>query len=445
VVRLLLLSSPAVAALIVAWAVLGGGSEQVRYVQVLGGPTRTAAGVAVLLRALRADADRATPLSGVALSARLRSANESLVVEGKTDADGLYEARFELARAPGTDPWLEVEELASTSLLAAGPLSLGVDAWSAGARRNGGWTAGQTRGELEVAVAAEDGIFAVPFAGHLLVRTFLGGLDPNAAEPGPVAGASVSLELEGAELVAPGPVPATDGQGITRVLLRPLEHAVSVRASVKAGSREGHWYGALPILPGALAVSLEPNGVLTLRSPVVRDRAYLSLVTQNQRLAGAIVPLVAESDGTASGRLPLAPPWLARAGTEPVWAVVSSEFDKRSPAVVGWPLPSNTDVPRLTFDVADRVLLDGRDAALYEVRQRRRARRRVAALALFGVGLSLSLAFWLEVRGQRRGASGTVPGTELPALAPRGWVLGLALGCIVLGLGALGYFGLLER
>jgi hypothetical protein len=443
VVRLLLLCSPAVAALIVAWAVLGGGSEQVRYVQVLGGPTRSGVELAVLLRALRSDADRAVPLSGVALSARLRSGNESAVFEGRTDASGLCEARFELAAPPATDPWLEVEEVGEAHPLAAGPLSLGVDAWSAGVRRNGGWAAAQMGGGLEVSVAAESGVFAVPFSGGLLVRA----RRPSAgsSEPVPVADASVSLELDGAERVTQGPLPPTDGQGITRVLLRPLEHAVSVRASVSDGSRQGHWYGALPIVPGALVASLAPDAALELRSPVVRDHVYLSLVSARQRLAGAIVPLVAQPDGTASGRVSLAPSWLSRASTEPVWAVVSSEFDKRSPGVVGWPLNGGTNDARLTFDVADRVLLDGRDGALYEVRHQRRIRRRVATLALFGVGLVLGLAFWLEVRGQRRRALGSPAAAELPVLAPRGWVLGVALGCIVLGLGALGYFGVLER
>lgn len=441
--RLLLLCSPAVAALIVAWAVLGGGSEQVRYVQVLGGPTRSAAEVAVLLRAVRSEADRAVPIVGLALSARLRSGNASVVFAGSTDGAGLLEARYALAAPLDTDPWLEVEEVGTRRRLAAGPLSLGVEVWSAGARRVGGWTE-QARGAIEVSVAAESGVFAVPFPGRLLVRAREPSADAS-EPPAPVAGAVVHLELDGAEALVPGPLPATDRQGVTHALLRPLEHAVSVRVDVSAGSRQGHWYGALAIVPGALAASLEPDGVLTLRSPVVRERAYLSLVTASQRLAGAIVPLAAEPDGTASARLPLPPSWLARVRAEPVWAVVSSEFDKRSPGVVGWPLPGGQGEPRLTFDVADGVLLDGRDGALYEVRHRRRLRRRVAALALLGVGALLSATFWIEARGRRRRAPASDAAAELPALAPRGGVFALALGCIVLGLSALGYFGLLER
>jgi hypothetical protein len=440
VVRLLLLSCPAVAALVVAWALLGGGSEQVRYVQVLGGPTRSGAALAVLLRASRADAERSVPIAGLALSARLRAGDESLGFEGTTDASGLLEARFELAAVPSTDPWLEVEEAETTRRLAAGPLVLGVEAWRAGARRNGGWLQGPARGELEVSLAAASGVFAVPFAGRLLVRARLPNADGSSSEPMPVSGGVVILELDGAELLPPGPPPVTDAQGISGAWLRPLEHAVSVRVVVNDGTREGSWYGALPIVPGALLASLEPDGI-SVRSPVARERAYLTLVTERERFLGASVPLTPDPDGGASGRLLLAPGLLARARAEPTWAVVSSELDKRSPGVVGWPLLSERNDPSLTFDVADRLLLDGREAALYDVLRLRRGRRRVAALALFGVGLVAIAGFWFEVRGRRQ----TPGGDDVPVLAPSRWIVGLALGCIVLGLGALGYFGLLER
>lgn len=443
-VRLLLLSAPAVAALIVAWAVLGGGSEQVRYVQVLGGPTRSGPELSVLLRALRSDAGRPVPLAALALEARLRTGNTSRSVSGTTDASGLLEARFERVETPDRDPWLEVEEVGSARQLAAGPLALGVEAWSAGARRNGGWGSEQRLGELLVSVAAEAGVFAVPFAGRLLVRTRRARAATGAAEPVAVAGAALQLELTGAELLTPLPLPASDARGISQVLLRPLEHAVSVHVTVSEGGQQGGWYGALPIVPGALAVELSED-VLVVRSPVVREQAFLSLVTRSERFAGAVLPLSTQPDGTARAELPLAALWRERVRREPVWAVVSSEFDKRSPGVVGWPLSGDEGAPRFSFDVADRLLLDGRDAASNEVRRERRARRRIAALALLGVGVALGAGFWLEVRGRRPAASALGNGEERVALAPRGWVVGLALGCIVLGLGALGYFGLLER
>ncbi len=437
--RLLLSISPAAVVLVVAWAVLGGGSEQVRYVQVLGGPTREGSELSVLIRALHTTAERSTPLAELGLIARLRSGSENAQFEGRTDSSGLVEARFALAAPPRTELWLEIEELGTLRRLAAGPLALSADAWRAGARRNGGWAAGNLGGALEVSVAPESGIFAVPFAGRLLIRTRLAN---GPGGPVPVAGAVVGLELDGAELVAPGLLPPTDAHGITVAELRPLEHAVSVRIVARDGSRQGLWYGALPIVPGAFTASLDADGLM-VRSPVVRERAYLSLVTQRERITGAIVPLTPEPDGTASGWLEIAPPLRARTSAEPAWAVVSSELDKRSPGVVGWPLGTTAaNEPRLTFDVADRLLLDGRDGALRDVLQERNSRRRVAALALLAVGLALSIAFWFEVRGRQRRVSGADATAELPALAPSGWVLGVAIACILLGLGALSLFAL---
>jgi hypothetical protein len=110
--------------------------------------------------------------------------------------------------------------------------------------------------------------------------------------------------------------------------------------------------------------------------------------------------------------------------------------------------------------VPDQLLLDGRDGALYDVQQRRGARRRGAAGALLGVGALLSAAFWFEVRRSRRmgpSASGDRFGERAPRvdepdstperlpLAAGGWLLGAALGCILLGLAALAFFGWLTR
>jgi hypothetical protein len=186
-----------------------------------------------------------------------------------------------------------------------------------------------------------------------------------------------------------------------------------------------------------------------VRSPIVRERAFVSVVTRNERIAGTIVPLTAAADGSASGRGVLARGVLARIEREPSWAVVSSEHDKRSAGAVGWPLtPPGFDpaAPRHTFDVADAVLLDGRAGALHAAEHERRIHRRQAALALLVVGLLMSASFWTEVRRGRVGRTRRVRPDQTAAeptpLAPRGWVLVVAFGCIALGLGGLAYFGL---
>ncbi len=442
-VRWLLLSSPAVASAIVAWALLGG-TGQARYVEVVGGLSLPGDAVSVLLRASSAEAARSVPLAGLLLRARLRAGGKDLRFEGTTDASGLLEAQFEPGAPLGAERWLEVEAAGSTRPLAAGVLSLGADAWRSGVRRNGGWVPGSTRGAIELSIAPESGVFAVPFASRLRVRARWHGARGETATLVPLAGARVALELSGAELATPDTAAqVTDTFGQTSILLRPVEHAVSLRIVAQHGPSSGEWYGSLPVVPGALVASLQPDGV-SVSSPIARERAYLSLVHDNGRIAGAIVPLLPGPDGGANGFLPLSPGQVSRLRAEPAWAVVSSEYDKRSAGVVGWPLNESAHEPPLTFDVPDRVLLDGRAEAIVDARQRRRDHRRRAATALSSLGLAMGGAFLLEVRGRRRrsGPDAAAPG---PALAPSRWILGLALLSIALGFGALAGFGLLER
>jgi hypothetical protein len=448
VLRPLLLSLPALAAALVGWALLGGGDERVRYVQVLGGPSRAGSTLSVLLRALTIEGDRPIPSPGLMLRAVARVGAQTASVSASTDAMGELEARFELDGVPTTDPWLRVESVAKAAVLAEGSLALDRDRWQAGARRAGGWLRAQSAGTLELRAAVESGVFAVPFPGNLVLQVLAAGEPATAGGASlPLAGAHVSIELDGAERTTTAPL-VSDASGMIFIALRPSEHAVSARIVARAGERLGEWYGALPVSPGAIAVTRTGGGLL-LRSPIVRERAYVSLVSQRERLSGAIVPLVADPDGSARGLLAIAPQLSARLDAEPTWAVVSSEYDKRSAGAVGWPLspPFDPASPRRTFDVADQVLLDGRDGALYDLLRSRNTRRSRAGLALLAVGTLMAVSFWLEVRRGRR-ATALDPGgdnAEQSLVTAGGWVLGVALACIVLGLGALAYFALLTR
>jgi hypothetical protein len=444
----LLLSLPAVAAAIVAWAVLGTGGGRVRYVQVLGGPTASVS--SLLLRSLEQGRDgRVGPSPNLALRATLQSGDARATFAGTTDATGQLELRLDGERTPAVDPWLRVEAMGA-EVLAEGRLGLAAERWRSAAHRSGGWLSGQTRGTLAVRVAAESGTFAVPFEGALVVQV----LEPRAGvnaessdEAHPLAGARIEVELDGAALAQPPPLSADTG--LSRIPLRPAEHAVSARVVARAGDRQGEWYGALPVTPGALWATRE-GSVLWLRSPIARALAYASIVTWNERLAGAIVPLTTADDGSASGSWPLHAELLGRIQRESCWVVVSSEHDKRSAGAVGWPLaPGGFDpaAPTLTFDVADAVLLDGRAGAIRVAERERSGRRHSAALALLVVGVLMSASFWKEVRRKRvRAAAGNdIPDsarTDPTPLAPAGWVLAVALACILLGLGGLAYFGL---
>jgi hypothetical protein len=464
--RRLLLSLPAAAVAIVLWLVLNaGGAHSVRAVQVLGGPTRGSAQLSLLLRTLSLDGARRAPLSNQALVVSLREGAELVTWTGSTDETGHAEARLELGRPLAADPWVEVRD-GQGQLLADGHLSLAVERWRAGARQNGGWLRGQTQGELTLRVMLGAGALAVPFVGELLVETRAPGggvsLTAEPAAPAPaLSDAKLMLTLDGAELLspAPGEPQQSDRHGLARWSIRPLEHAISVRVSASAGAREGQWYGALPVVPGALHASIQ-GARLSVRSPIVRSHAYVSLVSARERLGGVIVPLFADSTGGAAGAAELAPDLLGSLRSERSWIVVSSEFDKRSPGVMGWPFvsgsvsapPSAELLPLQTFDVADQLLLDGTLQALDRERERRTRQRQLAAGLLAALGVVLAVLFWHEVRGRRRirrvepDTDDILPGPhELGLMQSRGAVLVLALFCIALGVAALAFFGTLIR
>jgi hypothetical protein len=458
VARRLLLILPAVAVGIVLWAVLaGGGARPVLGIQVLGGPSRAGASLSVLLRAVQSDGTRATPVPALDVRVRVRNAGEERFWTGVTDATGHAEMWLDL-KAPSSDPSLRVTAASTGDVLGEGMLVLDAASWQSGVRRQGGWLPGRAQGALLLRVVLGEGALAVPFAGDVWVQV-LG--EPGSTSPSSsgsasargataIAGARLDVELEGAELVVPtlSAPPISDARGLVRLTLRPLEHAVALRLRATAPLGTGSWYGALPVVPGALHASLE-GGRVSIRSPIERDVAYVSVVTESERLAGAILPLTATGDGAATGLFELPPLIRARIERQPSWAVVSSEDDKRSPAVVGWPLAVE-DAALLgptTFDAPDRVLIDGVKQALANDEALRSSRRSSAAQLLLGVGAALVVLLLREIRGQPQRAgrsSQTPPGDQAPhdalELAPRAGVLALALGCVALGIAALAYF-----
>lgn len=450
--RRLLLILPALAVCIVLWVALdAGGPVQVSAVQLLGGPTRGVAKLSLLVRAFTLTEGRRFALPGRRVLLTAQAEQDRASWAGALDEAGYAEATLEFSQPLSSDPLVRVEELDTRRVLGEGTLSLDARDWRSGVRRNGGWLPGQTRGELHVQVAAGDGAMAVPFETELWIQVS-SGLHPAPAEPhaaAEAAPAELSLELEGAELSAPSAVALTTREGAARVRVRPLEHAISLRVIARSGQRSGEWYGALPVIPGALHSS-RAGERLVVRSPIQRDRAFVSWVTERARLGGAIVPLTPDPSGGAAGAIDI-PEWLRPMLIGgPSWTVVASEYDKRSPGVVGWPATGVTrpDEPPHTFDVADRVLLDGTERALASDAKARRHRRRVGLALMTVVGLGMGGLFWYEVRARRRGRQGAGDGEEGNAvlvLASARWVSWVALACIILGLTALAYFGMSAR
>jgi hypothetical protein len=457
--RRLLLALPALAVGVVLWAVLTAGAPAaVDVARVVGGPTRGAPSLSWLLSISRLEDGRRAPRAQVALQVLGRALGVERSWRGKSDALGQVEARLDFpAPLPGA-VWLRVEDTDRGRVLAEGTADLDVDAWQAAAHHEGGWFPGRQAGPIALRVAARDGALAVPFAGALLIDASwaseptpaLGG---QTLDPRPAVGIALDVELVGAERTAPETPLVTDAQGQAELLLRPLEHAVRLQLSARsaASARDAsHWDGAVPVIPGALSAE-RVGPELRVRSPIPRERAYLSLVTRRQRLSGALLALAPDADGGSSGSVALEPRVLALLETEASFAVVSSEYDKRSPSAVGWPLGPARGTPRETFDVPDQPLLDGTERALALEAERRHARRRLAALWLTLIGVLLAALFWYEVRAGRKSARDAFPlsameaGASPIALEPQRWILVVAVACILLGMAALARFETLAR
>jgi len=453
--RRLLLVLPAIAVGIVLWTLLTAGAPRaVDSARVLGGPTWGISTLSWLLSVSTLDAGRRSPSPGRPLRLLVRAGNVEREWTGRSDADGHAEARVTFATPLAEAPWVRVEARDTGALLAEGTVSATPATWQSEARREGGWLPGRASGEVALRIAPLEGTLAVPFPAELVIEASRV-LPASAAAASPAAvpapGLEIGLELEGAEQLPPGGATRlTDAQGRVRVRVRPLEHAI--RAQVTAHARAaaegqpalvGQWSGALHVLAGAWHASLE-GAELRVRSPIAADTAFVSLVTERERLAGYVLGLVPDSDGLASGRLELEAPLLARLRDGPGYAVVSSAYDKRSPSAVGWPLLAATTapwpVPAHTFAAPDQLLLDGSEQASARELELRRARRRRAALGLGLVGAALLAAFAYSVRASHA--------AEKPAalgLASQRSAIGLAVGCIVLAVSALIFFALSSR
>lgn len=443
--RRVLLILPALAVGLVLWVILSaGGPVQVDAVQLLGGPTRGVARLSLLVRAFTLADGRRMPLPARSVRITARAAEARATFTGRLDETGQLEAMLDFGAPLTTDPWVRVEAVEGGHVLGEGTLSLDAQSWRATARRNGGWLRGQRSGDLHLEVALGEGALAVPFESELRLwvstPSSIGEPRSNDEASG-VSGAELSFELEGAELVAPSAEGTQTVRGEARRKLRPLEHAVSLRVVARHGQRTGEWYGALPVVPGALHASAEGER-LHVRSPIIRERAYVSWVTEQARLAGALVPLLPDEAGGAEGFVDVPAEVRSALLAAPTFSVVASEHDKRSPGVVGWPMNfALATEPPQTFDVPDHVLLDGSERALALDGAARRQRRRVGALLLAAVGVALGGLFWYEVRRQRLAAGAALT----PALASSRLASWIAVGCIILAVAALAYFGISAR
>ncbi len=395
-----------------------------RFARMYGGPT-LAAPQSFRLEVLDRFAQSEAAVSSGSARVVLRSAGgDEAVWSGTLGKDGTAEVKLPALR--GGASYL-ASVLQNDRELARGRIELSAEAWRRAGSQRGGYLIRRADG-LEVLFAEARGVLAVPFDDELLLEVRAGG-QPIAAE--------LELSAEGASLGESHV--RTSGIAPGRVRITPRDHVVSVRARV---SSEGHEPASasatLTVVPGALDAVVD-GARLVVRSPVPRERAYVTLVNEHQRIAGDSLLLLPDDRGGASASLPL--PALP-AG--PVWAVVSSAVDLESPGRVGWPLFTRAG-PATTFDARELRLLDGLPQALARERLRRN-RARLVGMAMCALALVASF-LWL-LAPQRRQAElerelreSGLPAETREAIAPprRFWTLAGAL-CVALGFLLLGLF-----
>jgi hypothetical protein len=291
--------------------------------------------------------------------------------------------------------------------------------------RRGGEIEGRRDGALEISVGVVQGVLAVPFAGRVRV------LVRHAGQP---LEAELTLSATGAAASERALTSGVEGAVID---LTPSDFAVelSITARTRVGSLEGRWLGLLPVVPGASWATLEGNE-LVVRSPIARGTAYVDLIQAGIVVRSLDLPLQVDEAGAgvASARWPL-----EAVQPKELFAVVSSEPDFQSMALVGWPLPVKPEV-NATWDVRSRLALDGVAQNRATARSAKRVRVGVGFAAVC-VGACVEAAlFWLLWR-RTNAAAGELSGAlETPSWA---WRLGLLL-CLLLGLLGLGLFGLLR-
>jgi hypothetical protein len=340
--------------------------------RVRGAPVASADVLALRIGTVERRLGAEDPAPG-ALRVEARSGDQHARWEGATDGDALAEVTLRAEGGWGREIVVRVSR--GDLVLAEG--SLVPDAKPPRFQRES--RTGAVRGELVVDASVARGQLAAPFASTLRLGVTLHGAR--------VAGASLTVQAEGAEVRPASAVTGDDG--LATVELTPQFGDLDLRVDAKApGGEQGSFEGPLRVVPGAMLVTRSESG-LRVSSPAPRRAAYLSFVGAKGRIGGATVMLEPGRGGLSEGTLDA-----ALVPTEvPLAVVVGSDPGETGLGTVTWPLRPDSGQP----DVAPlRVLLDGVPAAEAQEEARARTLRRVTA-GLLTLAMLLELALLSRV------------------------------------------------
>lgn len=437
--KFLLFAAPLSAVFIVVLGVIAGGERPVRSARVYGGPTQGQVELNLRVELTERDrvAEAALANTGFRVLA-IRGGQRVASAEARSDALGMAEIALRLPRATDSalELWVEPAATVDAPAFARGLVLGSLGSFRAGTGHRGGYQSGRSSGEIELSVAPARGVLVIAQGAlddELVIRAQRAGVA--------VESARLEIKLEGAE--PPEAQLTADREGLSRLRLRPRD--AKVRVAVKAfapGIGDGTLAAQLGVVQGAMRASRD-GGVLRIESSGAATHAFAAFFDENRRYRGLHVELSQAPDGRLVGEAP----WPAQLPAGPLWVVTSSQADLASPAAVGWAMAP--DVPALTLDARELLLLDGAPSArAREVRRATRIRWATAGYATLALGLTL----WLfikrvreaEQRIERHLARSGLDDAAL-GVAPAGKARTLlAVACIGLGFLVLALLALLK-
>lgn len=368
------LALPVLTLLVVGYAMLVAGvPRKLHGARVYGGPSEGVSTLSLRAECVERDGERESAFWNGPLNARVRASSApEVVVSVAHAAHGV--ADFEVRFAGPLHGPIELDlRDALGAPLASGRFELDATRWAARARRRGGWIRGRADRALQLAVAPERGAFVIGSPAPLAIRVERAG--------SPLSSASLRVSAEGGELSGAETL-RTDERGRAHVTFEAHELIPTLR--VEAATDDGLTgliETPIPVVAGAFQAR-SVGDEMRIEIAVPRSEAFFSLVSDRARLAGGVVALAADGRGGSFGTLRL------NAHDQPAWLVVSSEVDQNSAAAIGWPLESGPE-PAQTFDVPDRLLLDGLPSA-FAREQARRSRIRWLTAAFILIAFVLS-------------------------------------------------------
>lgn len=451
--RLALYLMPSFAVLATAVIVLGPGRERPAFgARVWGLPAEGAKSTALRISTMEREfgADRALAVTD--LTVTLSQGGKVLGSWfGDSGEDGIAEATIALQE--GLSGAIDARVTRGQAVLADGPIQVQPSQRVNVARS---FAAGKNQGLVWIQVDVEGGVLAAPFPGLMRVHVSRDGP--------PVPAAKLVVAVTGADVEgAPGGTRelTADAGGNATLRLTPTWHAVEVKVEATDPRSDppvkGTWDGGLTVKPGAMTLS--PAGTregdgwvpagFEVRSPVPRDRAYVSVMTWRGRVFGAVVPLSPDGKGFHRGTLTV--PSALRGEVAAV--TVAGDAEEQGAGTVAWPLQS---VDAVFATPAITRLLDGVPLAERAEKKRASTARLVSVGVAFAAALFEAVLLVLYSRESQRRLSAHLEAqiedlSEREAAAriaaapgSRAFMLVTAIGLVVLGFGAVAAFAIVK-